>query len=68
MEGLNIVELGNVSEETRGVMIIGRSDPGGFHFFIFSDYSSARTRAVSAGDLAANAAAEHLPRAQSSIR
>ena len=43
MEDLNIVELGNVSEETRGVMIIGISDPGGFHFFLFSDQLSARS-------------------------
>lgn len=35
MEGLNIVELGNVSEETRGTMIIGISDPGGLHYFFF---------------------------------
>ena len=33
MEGLNIVELGNVSEETRGTMIIGAPDPGGLHYF-----------------------------------
>ena len=33
MEGLNIVELGNVSEETRGTMIFGYSDPGGLHYF-----------------------------------
>ena len=33
MEGLNIVELGNVSEETRGTLIIGVSDPGGLHYY-----------------------------------
>ena len=33
MEGLNIVELGNVSEETRGTMIFGAPDPGGLHYF-----------------------------------
>jgi hypothetical protein len=33
MEGLNIVELGNVCEETRGVMVFGISDPGGIHYF-----------------------------------
>ena len=60
MEGLNIVELGNVSEETRGVMIIGVSDPGGFHFFIFSAHLTARA--------AADAVAEQSPRGQSSIR
>jgi hypothetical protein len=35
MGGLNIVELGNVSEETRGTMIFGISDPGGLHYFYF---------------------------------
>ena len=35
MGGLNIVELGNVSEETRGTMIVGISDPGGLHYFYF---------------------------------
>ena len=33
MDGLNIVELGNVSEETRGTLMIGYSDPGGIHYF-----------------------------------
>jgi hypothetical protein len=33
MDGLNIVELGNVSEETRGTLIFGVSDPGGIHYF-----------------------------------
>lgn len=37
MEGLNIVELGNVSEETRGTMIFGISDSGGFNYFFFSN-------------------------------
>ena len=33
MQGLNIVELGNVSDETRGTLIFGYSDPGGVHYF-----------------------------------
>jgi hypothetical protein len=33
MDGLNIVELGNVSEETRGTMIFGYSDSGGLHYY-----------------------------------
>jgi len=33
MQGLNIVELGNVCDETRGTMIWGYSDPGGIHYF-----------------------------------
>jgi hypothetical protein len=41
MEGLNIIELGQVSEETRGTMIIRISDSGGHHYFVFSDGLSA---------------------------
>lgn len=33
MDGLNIVELGNVSEETRGTLIFGAPDPGGLHYW-----------------------------------
>ena len=33
MDGLNIVELGNVSEETRGTLIFGYSDSGGLHYY-----------------------------------
>jgi hypothetical protein len=33
MEGLNIVELGKVSEETRGTLIIGIPDPSGHHYY-----------------------------------
>jgi hypothetical protein len=33
MDGLNIVELGNVCEETRGTLIFGAPDSGGLHYF-----------------------------------
>jgi hypothetical protein len=37
MKGLHIVGLGTVSEETHGTMIRGVPDPGGFHYFLFTD-------------------------------
>jgi hypothetical protein len=36
MEELKIVELGDVSRETRGTMVWGKYDPGGVHFYLFA--------------------------------
>jgi hypothetical protein len=44
MKGLHIVGLGAVSEETHGTMIRGISDPGGFHYFLFTDSTATDLR------------------------
>jgi hypothetical protein len=62
MEGLNIVELGQVSEETRGTMIIGIPDSGGHHYFVFSGGLSVHARPVSDRDRAIVPEIAPLPR------
>jgi hypothetical protein len=62
MEGLNIVELGQVSEETRGTMLLGVPDSGGPHYFVFSDHLSVHARPASDRDRAIVPGIETLPR------
>jgi hypothetical protein len=44
MKGLRIVGLGAVTEETHGTMIRGNPDPGGFHYFLFTDSTATDPR------------------------
>ena len=66
MEGLNIVELGNVSEETRGTMFIGVSDPGGPHYWI--PPSVVQVRKMSDVKLGGDNKARRITRARDCIR
>ena len=61
MEGFNITELGQVSEETRGTMLRGIPDPGGFNFFLISDHLSVHARPADR-DRAIAPGVEPLPR------
>ena len=62
MEGFNIVELGQVSEETHGTMLRGIPDPGGFNYFLFSGHLSVHARPASDRDPAIVPGAEPLSR------
>ena len=62
MEGLNIVELGQVSEETRGTMLIGAPDTGGPHYHVFSGHLSVHARPASDRDRAIVPGVEPLSR------
>ena len=66
MDGLNIVELGNVSEETRGTLIIGVSDAGGPHYFWPG--SAVHVREMSEVRPAGDDKARRIVRARGSIR
>jgi hypothetical protein len=44
MKGLHIVGLGTVSGQTHGTMIRGISDPGGVHYFLFTDSTATDPR------------------------
>ena len=62
MEGFNITELGQVSEETRGTMLRGIPDPGGFNYFLFSGHLSVHARPAADSGLAIVPGVEPLPR------
>ena len=66
MDGLNIVELGNVSEETRGTLIFGVSDAGGLHYWWPG--SAVHVRKMSDVTPASDDKAKRSARAPDSIR
>ena len=67
MNGLNMVELGNVSEETQGTMLLGISDSGGVHYYWFP-HGAAHVRKPSEVAPETGYPAKRITRAQDSVR
>ena len=61
MKGLQIVGLGAVSEETRGTMIRGISDPGGVHYYLYTESIPTRPEREFDEEPDTNTGAERLP-------